>query len=250
MRCLWRLSFLSFVAFASFASAAALALPFRELDVLCSPIANLPPTKLPLKLESGAHVALIGNGLFERMQEHAWFEAMTLQRFAGEEIVFRTLAWPGDEVAVMPRPEDYGDLHQHLNNVKADVILAAFGLNESFKDAQALPDFERNLAALVVSLKLRRYNGKVSPQIVLVSPIAHEDLQNPNLPDGKASNGRLKLYTDAMARVAKRCGVAFVSVFDDLRVAMEARGKKMPLTENGIRLNDAGYRLFSETLFR
>src|SRR5262245_22666430 len=120
MRCLCRLLIATFATFTTLAFAAAPSLPTGELDVLCSPIANLPPTKLPLKLEPGARVAFIGGGLFERMQEHAWFEAMTLQRFAREEILFRTLAWPGDEVAVMPRPEDYGDIHKHLADMKAD----------------------------------------------------------------------------------------------------------------------------------
>ncbi|MBI5772538.1 MAG: HEAT repeat domain-containing protein [Verrucomicrobia bacterium] len=273
------LLFASFACFAGQFAAAAPALPAKELDVICAPIASLAPTKLPLKLEPGARVALIGNGLFERMQEHGWFEAMLLQRFPKEELVIRTLAWPADEVAVMPRPEDYGDIHKHLAAAKADVILAAYGFNESFKGAAALPDFERNLAALLVSLKLHRYNGKSAPQIVLVSPIAHEDLKNPNLPDGRASNERLKLYTEAMARVAKKCGVAFVDVFDAMRAAMEAKARRSgagvppastsvspaptttgtvaqagetpaPLTDNGVRLNDAGYRVFAEELFR
>ncbi|HEY6168947.1 MAG TPA: PVC-type heme-binding CxxCH protein, partial [Verrucomicrobiae bacterium] len=250
MKRLRTLLFTLFAGCASLPCAAAPTIEARELDVICGPIANLPPTRLPLKLEKGMHVALIGNGLFERMQEHGWFEAMLLQRFPKEELVIRTLAWPADEVGVMPRPDDYGDLHKHLAAQKADVILAAYGFNESFKGAPALPDFERNLAALVVSMKLRRYNGRSSPQIVLVSPIAHEDLENPNFPDGRASNERLKLYADAMARVAKRCGVAFVNVFDEMRAAMEVKSKKEPLTENGIRLNDSGYRIFAEELFR
>jgi len=241
---------LLFACFASILIAAAPALSTKELDVICAPIASLAPTKLPLKLEKGARLALIGNGLFERMQEHGWLEAMLLQRFPKEELIIRTLAWPADEVAVMPRPEDYGDIHKHLTEAKADVILAAYGFNESFKGAAALPEFERNLAALLVSLKLHRYNGKSAPQVVLVSPIAHEDLKNPNLPDGKSSNERLKLYTEAMARVAKKCGVAFVDVLDAMRSSMEARDKKTPLTENGVRLNDVGYRVFAEEVFR
>lgn len=220
------------------------------LDVICGQVATFPATTLPLKLERGARVAFIGNGLFERMQEHGWFEAMVLQRFAKEEIVLRTLAWPGDEITVQPRPEAFGDLHKHLEAQKADFIFAAYGFNESFAGAEALPEFERDLAQFIVSLRIRRYNGKSPPQVVLVSPIPHEDVRNPNLPDGKASNARLKLYSEAMARVAKRCGAAFVDVFTPVRVAMEAASKPAPLTGNGIHLTDAGYRTFAEHLFR
>ena len=195
------------------------------LDVICGQVATRPPTTLPLKLERGARVAFIGNGLFERMQEHGGFEAMVLQRFAKEELVLRTLAWPGDEITVQPRPEAFGDLHKHLEAQKADVICAAYGFNESFAGAEALPQFERDLTQFIVSLRIRRFNGKSPPQVVLVSPIPHEDLRNPNLPDGQASNARLQLYSDAMARVAKRCGAAFVDVFAPVRVAMEATSK-------------------------
>ncbi len=246
MKCLC--SFL-FACFAGLAQAAAPAAT-NSLDVYCSQVASLPPTTLPLKLAKGARVVFIGNNLFERMQGHGWFEAMLLERFAKEELVLRTLAWPGDEITVQPRPENYGDLHKHLAEQKADVIIAAYGFNESFRGVQAVPDFERSLAQFVVGLKLRRYNGRSSPDIVLVSPIAHEDLKNPNLPDGKENNARLKLYTEAMARVAKRCGAAFVDAFHPTLTAMEAKMKPEPLTWNGIHLNDAGYRQFAEDLFR
>ncbi|HYF36823.1 MAG TPA: PVC-type heme-binding CxxCH protein, partial [Prosthecobacter sp.] len=50
----------------------------------------------------------------------------------------------------------------------------------------------------------------------LVSPIAAEDLGNPNLPTGKAieeMNARLAMYTAAMKEVAEKNGVVFADVF-------------------------------------
>src|SRR4051794_33536804 len=108
---------------------------------------------LPLKLERGTHVVLIGNTLIERMQDHAWFEGMLVQRFANEEPVIRTLAWPGDEITVQPRPENYGDMHQHLTEAKADVIIAGYGFNESFRGKEGLPDFENNLRIFIAGLR-------------------------------------------------------------------------------------------------
>ena len=49
----------------------------------------------------------------------------------------------------------------------------------------------------------RSTTDKSAPRIVLFSPIAHEDLGNPDLPDGKENNQRLALYTKAMADVAR-----------------------------------------------
>ncbi len=212
--------------------------------------AEVVPTMLPLSIEKGARIAILGGTLMERMQEHGWFEGMLFARFAAQEPVVRTLAWPGDEITVQPRPENYGDMHEHLAAVKADVVLAGYGFNESFKGKAGVAQFEKDLAAFIAGLRAHRYNGKSAPQIVLVSPIAHENIGNPNLPDGRENNARLCIYTDAMRRVAKRQRVGFVDVFTPSRAAMEAKEKREALTFNGIHLTDAGYREFGEMLFR
>ena len=48
---------------------------------------------------------------------------------------------------------------------------------------------------------------------MLFSPIAHEDLGDPDLPDGRENNVRLALYTRAMGEVAAAAGVTFVDLF-------------------------------------
>ncbi len=216
--------------------------------------AEVIPTMLPLSIEKGARIAILGGTLMERMQAHGWFEGMLFARFAAQQPVVRTLAWPGDEITVQPRPEKYADMHAQLAEVKADVVLAGYGFNESFAGAAGVAKFEADLVAFVAGLRAHRYNGKSAPAIVLISPIAHENLGNPNLPDGRESNARLRLYTEAMERVAKRERVGFVDVFTPSLAAMEARKnaaeKKEALTFNGIHLTDAGYRQFGEMLFR
>jgi plastocyanin len=188
--------------------------------------------QLPLELKPGTRIALIGNSLFDRMRDDGQFEALMHQRFAKEKLVFRNLSWSADEVALRPRPDGFGDLNQHLTEHKADVILAAFGFNESFKGEKGLAEFETLLRAFLIELKSHRYNGTSEPKIVLVSPTAaekpHEHL-----------NAQIKLYTDAMAKVAKAEGVAFADVFTD----------STPKTTNGVHLSTAGYAAFSERLY-
>ncbi len=224
--------------------------PHIDHAIICAPIADLAPTELPLKLAKGARIAVLGATLMERMQEHGWFEAMLVQRFPTDEIVVRTLAWPGDEITVQPRPENYADMHAQLSEMKADVILAGYGFNESFKGASGVAQFEKDLAGFLVGLKTHRYNRSTPPAVVLVSPIAHEKTGNANLPDGRESNERLRLYSEAIERIAKIAKVGFVDVFTPSRAAMEAVKKMAPLTGNGIHLTDDGYRQFGEMLFR
>ncbi|HEX3871841.1 MAG TPA: PVC-type heme-binding CxxCH protein, partial [Pirellulales bacterium] len=85
-----------------------------------------------------------------------------------------------------------------------------------------------------------KYNGKTSPQVVLFSPIANEDLHDPNLPDSSANNERLRRYTAAISKVAKSNDVVFVDLFAP---SLEAYGRaKRPLTINGVHLNEHGDR--------
>jgi len=97
--------------------------------------ADVVATTLPLSIEKGARIAILGGTLMERMQPHGWFEGMLFAQFAAQQPVVRTLAWPGDEITVQPRPEKYADMHEQLAEVKADVVLAGYGFNESFAGA-------------------------------------------------------------------------------------------------------------------
>lgn len=205
--------------------------------------------QLPLELKPKQRIVLIGNTLFDRMRDYGQFEAMLQQRFAKEEITVRNLAWSADEVALRPRPDGFGDLNEHLTEAKADVILAAFGFNESFKGIEAIPEFETLLKAFLIELKSHRYNGTSAPRIVLVSPTAVEDLGAP-LPPAKPTNKRLSAYTESMKKVAAAEGVGFVDV---LAPTLEAFAKKAlkdgARTINTIHLTDSGYTLFAESLF-
>jgi plastocyanin len=189
-------------------------------------------SQLPLELKPGTRIALVGNSLFDRMRDDGHFEALMHQRFAQEKLVFRNLSWSADEVSLRPRPDGFGDLNQHLTEHKADVILAAFGFNESFKGEKGLAEFETLLKAFLIELKSHRYNGTSEPKIVLVSPTAaekpHEHL-----------NAQIKLYSDAIKKVAAAEKVAFADVFTDLT----------PKTTNGVHLNREGYAAFSERLY-
>lgn len=195
--------------------------------------------QLPLEVKPQQRIVLIGNTLFERMSSHGQFEAMLQQRFAKEGLTLRNLAWSADEITLRPRPDDFGDLHHHLAEQRADVILAAFGFNESFKGLAAVPEFEALLKGFLIELKSHRYNGTSAPRIVLVSPTPvtrpHEKL-----------NVQIKAYSEAMKRVAEAEQVGFVDVFTALESPLSARH----FDDNAIHLNDAGYTAFAAALFQ
>ncbi len=207
----------------------------------CEPV----PTTLPLQLKRGDRICLIGNTLFERAQLFGQVPATIQAGFPEHELVIRTLAWSADEVDLMPRPENFADLEQHLCYSKADVILAAYGFNESFAGEQGLPAFRNRLASFLQRLKAKAFNGESAPRIVLVSPIPNENVTGVAAAD--QNNANIARYTAAMRAVAAEQQVGFVDTFAPLVDSLATPGN---LTINGCHLSQAGYEVFAKALFR
>src|SRR5690606_5156670 len=169
--------------------------------------------KPKFKLEDGDRIAIVGNSLAERMQHDGWLETYLQASYPNSKLVFRNLGYSGDQVHYRPRAhEGFGDGDFHLSNIKANVIFAFFGYNESFEDEPE--EFKEQLTAWIDHLRLQKYESINAPRFVLVSPIAHENLQTPNLPDGSENNRRLEAYTLAMSEVADEKGVTFVDLLN------------------------------------
>src|SRR5262245_35053446 len=233
-----------------------------------------------LELKKGDHICIIGNTFADRMQHHGWLETLIHARFPQHELVFRNLGYSGDEVAGFTekpdrnyrmRSMDFGTADQwlagkapvpqpdklnrnasvtanrfQLANTSADVIFAFFGYNESFAGEAGLPKFKQDLENFIKHTLAQRYSGKGAPRVVLFGPSAHEYLRDPNLPDGAENNARLKMYSQAMADVARANQVPFVDLFGPSQ-ALYARSEK-PLTINGVHFNEYGDRLLAEAI--
>jgi putative heme-binding domain-containing protein len=225
--------------------------------------ADAPKAPTQLELRPGDHVCIIGNTLADRMQHDGWLETYLHSRFPTHDLTIRNLGFSADELTIRLRSQSFGTPDQWLagsapvpepgrlttrigvrdnrfetTNTRADVVFAFFGYNESFAGAAGLDKFKKDLKDFIEHTLAQKYNGKSAPRLVLFSPIAHEDLKSPNLPDGQENNKRLEMYTAAMADVARANGVLFVDLFHPTR---ELYGKAdKPLTINGVHLNEKG----------
>lgn len=213
--------------------------------------------------ERGDHICIIGNTLAERMQHDGYLEASLHARFPAHKLAIRNLAFSGDEIGIRLRSMNFGspdewlagrgepigghkDNRFELAGTKADVIFAFFGRNESSAGEAGLGKFERELDGWIRHTLSQSYNGEGPPRLVLFSPIAHENLGNPHLPDGSEHNRLLALYTRAMAQVAGRHPVTFVDLFEPSRRLYEESDQ--PLTINGVHLNRAGNHRIAEVI--
>lgn len=216
-------------------------------------------------------IVLIGNGLGERMADHPYLEARLQMSHPEKNIYLRNACRPGDTPGFRPHPSrksqwafpgadkfhpqhkiHNGQGHhpspdQWLADLKPDTLIAFFGYNESYDGPAGIANFKGELEGFVNHTLAQKYNGKAAPRLVLVSPIAFENLsKSRDLPDGRAENANLALYTQAMGEVAKATGVEFVDVYNkthDLYPTLEK-----PFTRNGFLPSDDGYRLLSEML--
>lgn len=220
------------------------------LALAAAPLAfAAPPTKLELR--NGDHVALIGNALPDRMQHSGYFETLVHAKFPEHQLVVRNLAAAGDEVAWRHRSENFGTPDDWLNKVKADVILAFFGFNESFQGPAGLPKFRADLEKWIKETRAKNYSGKAAPTIVLFSPIANEKHQDPNYPDPAVNNANLKLYSTAIQEIAQANDIQFVDLYNpSLQAFNDASRQGGSLTVNGFLLTDAGDRVLAPSLFR
>ncbi|MCB1237024.1 MAG: hypothetical protein KDM91_18290, partial [Verrucomicrobiae bacterium] len=173
-------------------------------------------------------------------------ETLIQSRLADRELVFRNLGFTGDQVAARPRNQDFTSPEEYLKICEADAIFVFFGYNESFGGDAGLQKFKDDLSKMIDDYRALKPNGGSEPRFVLFSPIAFENLQSPNLPDGKAHNARLARYTAAVAEVAEAKKAAYVDLFKPTQALYAAA--KEPLTLNGVHLTTEGNRQVAEVI--
>ena len=225
-----------------------------------------------LKISKDAHILLIGNNLGSRMMNYGYFETEMQVRYPDSLLYIRNMCDGGDtpgfrphsgrvspwafpgaekfqtELATNSGSEGHFETpDQWLTRLKADVIIAFFGYNESFQGEKGLENYKAELDAFIKHTLAQTYNGKSAPKLAIVSPIAFEDLSDKHdLPNGVKENANLSLYAKAMKEVAAQNKVHYIDAFDPSKQWYEESDE--PLTIDGSQLNEAGYAKFSTLL--
>lgn len=191
-----------------------------------------------LQLEPRDRICILGNTLADRMQHDGWMEAMIHARFPDHELFIRNLGFSGDQLSQRLRSQNFGTPDDHLSHNRANVVFLMFGFNESFQGEAGIKGFKADLDREIKHLQSQKYDGKSAPRVVVFSPIAFEDLESPNLPDGSAENERLEMYSTAANEVAAENNVVFVDLFSTTKKLYTFL--KDPMTINGVHMNSKG----------
>ncbi|MCS5632401.1 MAG: SGNH/GDSL hydrolase family protein, partial [Pirellulaceae bacterium] len=209
--------------------------------LLIAPLTVDAQTTTPrVEIRNNDRIVFIGGNLAERFQYFGYWEAMLHTKFPKLKLSVRNQGFTGDEVRFRPRSLDFGAPDQHLTDAKADIIFAFFGFSESFRGEAGLKTFSKELEQFITHTLSQKYNGSTAPRLVLISPIAHENLDTRNFPDGTESNRNIALYTAAMERAAKAHQIPFINLFE-LTQKLYAQDNSY-YTFNGVHLSDRGHK--------
>ncbi|WP_313260579.1 PVC-type heme-binding CxxCH protein [Sphingobacterium sp.] len=226
----------------------------------------------PVKIQKDSRIVLIGNNLGSRMMEYGDFDTELQTRFPDFNLFIRNICSPGNTPGFRPHPSrnspwafpgaekfnpefdintgsegHFPTEDEWLIELKPDVILGFFGYNESFRGPEGIEDFKGEIAAFIDHTKSQDYNGGKGTTLVLISPIAFEDLTDKfDLPDGKEFNKNIQLYAAAMQQVAKDKNVPFLDVFDITQKWYEQSSDY--LTIDGSQLSEKAYEKFADYL--
>ncbi|MFM9065749.1 MAG: SGNH/GDSL hydrolase family protein, partial [Planctomycetota bacterium] len=199
-------------------------------------------------LQKGDRISVIGNTMADRMQHSGWLETYIHTLYPELDISVRHLGYSGDELKVRQREENFGSPDQWLEKTQASVVFSFFGYNEALRGPAGLDGFRKDLADVIDGMQKQKYDGKNAPRLVFFSPIAHENLRSPHLPDGSANNANLVLYAKAMREVCEAKKVQFVDLFTPSQQLYSQVTK--PLTMNGVHLLEHGDRAIADVIAR
>jgi len=222
-----------------------------------------------IELEENTKISLIGGNLGSRMINYDHFDTEIQLRYPEKKIRIRNLCDGGDTPGFRPHSGRFtpwafpgAELYQTefttnsgseghfeypdqwLTRMETDVIITFFSYSESFNGPSGLLKYKKELQAFLDHSKTQRYNGKNAPQVVMVSPIAFQDLSAKyDLPNAKKENANLLQYMLAMKEVATKNQILFIDAYTPSLQWYKLN--KEPLTIDGFQLNEKGYKLLS-----
>lgn len=199
-------------------------------------------------LNDGDRIVLVGDTLIERDQRYGYLETLLTLRHPGKNLTFRNLGWSGDTVAGLSRagfdpPEaGYRQLIEQVLAARPTVLIVGYGMAESFDGEAGLSRFVSGLNRFLDAV------SSTKARVVLLSPIAHARL-GPPWPDPSAHNAALARYSRAIAEVAQARGAWFIDLFEPSR-RREADRAEPSITDDGVVLNETGYRYLAGVIAR
>ena len=234
--------------------------------ILCL-LACLASAQPKLELRDGDSVLLIGDTLIEREGNYGRLEMKMRREFPGRAFTVRNLGFSADtplgasRASFDPVARGLDSLKEQLAVVKPTVAILGYGMAASLEDltyrhddSSLNPDparygidhgpekFRRDLKELLTHIRAAAPGGNI--RLIFLGPVQHEDLRasRPGLPDPAENRANLARFDQVIREVAAETSSPYVRA--EWR---ESAGISLAIgTDNGIHLNDRGYRALAE----
>jgi len=201
------------------------------------------------ELLDGDRVVMVGDTLIEQENRFGHLEYMMTIQFPDRNVLFRNLGWSADLPNGISRvsfdwskaPDTWTQrLIGQIHEANPTVVILGYGMAASFQGDAGLESFRNDMTRLMDAIR------DLHPQVrfVLLSPIRHEAM-DPPLPNPEAHNTQLESYTAALSGLADRYDAHFVNFYEHME-GQPQQGWR--LTDDGIHLNDYGYRRAAEVM--
>ncbi|MBO61360.1 MAG: hypothetical protein CMO63_05245, partial [Verrucomicrobiales bacterium] len=200
-----------------------------------------PPTK--------NRVVFVGDTLISRMEKLGYLETALTAHWPNHDITFRNLGWPGDDVFGTARAEfkdsrntrgwqsgpadgvGYRALLKHVSDASPSAIIVGYGSSVAFEETGlSLDQFKSGYTRLLSAFS---DNGA---KLILLTPPRQEATGSP-LPGLAKRNERLGQAARFIREIGQKNGHIVIDLHGKLISPTDE-----PITENGVQLNDLGYR--------
>ena len=202
-------------------------------------------------------IAFVGGTLISRMEQYGYLEAILTTAWADQDISFRNLGWPGDDVqgtargefgskrntrSWQPPTEEEGVafqiLMEHVNDANPTTILLGYGNETAFYDAkEAVGNFEKQYQQLLSALT------DTGARLVLLTPTPHCQSDETV---STLSNVRLQATAEFILKLAADNGHEAIDLFGHFTSTGCGEGKHALYDPNGVHLNEKGYIAISQ----
>jgi uncharacterized cupredoxin-like copper-binding protein len=212
-----------------------------------------------LEISSGDRIAFIGGAVGHGVFEDGVLSALLKEASPERKLDFVNLTTPG--ISLSPKEGLGAGVEKALQTAKADVVFAFLGAVESTAGEKGLGAFKNDLTAFLKRIRLQKSAAGGPLRVVLFGPPARERLMEPFSKEGARADALLKLYSEAMASVARAEGVAFFDLYSATQRVFATgpqRSALLPkrwgssqsaLTENGGMLTAEANRLLAPVIF-
>ncbi|PHN01299.1 PVC-type heme-binding CxxCH protein [Flavilitoribacter nigricans] len=204
-------------------------------------------------------VVLVGGSLISGMEEYGFFERSLTTYFASEDLSFRNIGWPADDVYGKARSQfgsaqntrswappsmeaGFGSkvLVEHIEETAPTTLIIGYGGEAAFVESEA--DFNLFTSGYIRLLDTVEAKGR---KIILLSAPKHEAVYA-STETCKKQNEWLGRASDFIREQADTRGHHFVDLYSELITNPD----QPQFTDNGVQLNRAGYAKMNEILLR